>query len=205
MKSKVISQKKKNLFKELLEESVERNSKIRGLRKNLIRQSNQLIEDSLKGKFTIDKDELLKLSLPSFLKSSKEKEIKDIILISLYLVQMKQFLKIFGDDILTIKDNDFNEQLKKIASKILYQKYNKHRLVVRYGEQGYKFFLLLKGEVQIILPYRKNVFISLKEFKRYLLLLYIYREFEILKLVIKENRMNHKISLFIIFSQKNIF
>ncbi len=198
MKLKINSTKKINLFKEL-EESLERNSKIRGLRKNLLLQSNQLIEDSLKGKFTIDKDELFKLSLPSFFKSSKEKEIKDIILISLYLVQMKKFMKLFGDNTLTIKDSGFYDQLKKIASTIIYQKFNKNRIVMRYGEEGYKFFLLLKGEVQIILPYKKNVYISLKEFKRYLLLLFIYKEYEILKLVIKENKVNkvnNKVGLF---------
>ena len=185
-----------NIFKELVEESIERKSKLSGLRKNLIRQSNQLIEDTLKGKFSLDKDELLKLSLPSFLKSTKQKEIKDIMLISLYLVQMKKFLKLFGDDLTIIKDNEFYDQLKKIAQTIIYQKYNKNRLVIRYGEEGTKFFLLLKGEVQIVLPNKKNAYISLKEFKRYLLLLYIYKEFEILRFVIKENRVNQRVGLF---------
>ena len=187
---------KKNLFKELVEESIERKSKISGLRKNLIRQSNQLIEETLKGQYSLDKDELLKLSLPSFLKPTKQKEIKDIMLISLYLVQMKKFLKLFGDDLTIIKDNGFYDQLKKIAGTIIYQKYNKNRLVIRYGEEGTKFFLLLKGEVQIVLPNKINVYISLKEFKRYLLLLYIYKEFEILRFVIKENRVNQRVGLF---------
>ena len=109
---------KKNLFKELVEESIER-TKLSGLRKNLIRQSNQLIEDTLKEKYTLDKDELLKLSLPSFLKNTKQKELKDIMLISLYLVQMKKFLKLFGDDLTIVKDNGFYDQLKKIAATII--------------------------------------------------------------------------------------
>ena len=190
-----IKDSKKNFFKELVEESLER-KKVNGLRKNLIRKSNQLIEDTLKEKYSLDKEELLKLSLPSFLKSSKQKEIKDIVLISLYLVQMKKFMKLFGDDVTTNKDNGFFEQLKKIATTIIYQKYNNNRLVIRYGEEGSKFFLLLKGEVQIFLPNKKTVYISLKEFKRYLLLLFIYKEHEILKFVIKENRVNNRVGLF---------
>ena len=195
MKIKLLGQKK-NIFKELVEESLERKTKICGLRKNLIRQSNQLIEDSLKDKYSIDKDELLQLSLPSFLKTSKQKDIKDIILISLYLVQMKKFMKLFGDDLTNIKDNGFYEQLKKISNTIIYQKYNKNRLVIRYGEEGSHFFLLLKGEVQIILPNKKNIYISLKEFKRYLLLLFIYKEFELLRFVIKENKVNQRVGIF---------
>ena len=196
MKLKFSSSKKNNFFKELVEESIERKTKIIGLRKNLIRQSNQLIEDTINEKHTLDKEELLKLSLPSFIKSSNQKEIKDIILISLYLVQMKKFMKLFGDDLTTIKDNGFFEQLKKIAANIIYEKFNKNRLVIRYGEEGNKFFLILKGEIQVVLPYRKTVYISIKEFKRYLLLLFIYKEFEILKLVIKENRVNQRVGFF---------
>ena len=195
MKIKLLG-KKKNIFRELVEESLERKTKISGLRKNLIRQSNQLIEDSLKEKNTLDKDELLQLSLPSFLKTSKQKDIKDLILISLYLAQMKKFMKLFGDDLKVTKDNGFYEQLKRISSTIIYQKYNKNRLVIRYGEEGSKFFLLLKGEVQIILPNKKNVYISSKEFKRYLLLLFIYKEFELLRFVIKENKVNQRVGLF---------
>ena len=138
------SNSKKNLlFKQLVEESFQRKIKIIGLKKNLIRQSNQIIEDALKGTKTLDKEDLLKLSLPSFIKPQKEKDIKDIILISLYLVQMKKFMKLFGEDLTIIKDNGFYEQLKKIAEKIIYQKYNKDRLILRYGEEGSKFLYVL--------------------------------------------------------------
>ena len=196
MKSNFSSSKKNLLFKQLLEESFQRKIKIIGLKKNLIRQSNQIIEDALKGTKTLDKDDLLKLSLPSFIKPQKEKDIKDIILISLYLVQMKKFMKLFGEDLTVIKDNEFYEQLKKIAEKIIYQKYNKDRLILRYGEEGNKFYLLLKGEVHVILPIKKTVYISIKEFKRYMFLLFIYKEFEILKMVIKENRVSQRVGFF---------
>ena len=196
MNSKFSNSKKNISFKQLVEESFERKIKIIGLKKSLIRQSNQIIEDALKGIKTLDKEDLLKLSLPSFTKPQEEKDIKDIILISLYLAQMKKFMKLFGDDLTIIKDNGFYEQLKKIAEKLIYQKINKDRLVLRYGEEGYKFYLLLKGEVHVILPIRKTVYISIKEFKRYMFLLYIYKEFEILRMVIKENRVNQRVGFF---------
>jgi len=196
MKSRDLSSKKNLLFKQLVEESFQRKIKIISLKKNLISQSNQIIEDALKGKKTLDKEDLLKLSLPSFIKPQKEKDIKDIILISLYLVQMKKFMKLFGDDLANIKDSGFYEQLKKIAEKIIYRQYNKNRLVIRYGEEGSKFYLILKGEVHVLLPIKKTVYISIKEFKRYMLLLFIYKEYEILKMVIKENRVNQRVGFF---------
>ena len=181
--------KNKNLFQDLVEESIERKSKMTTLRKNLVRQSQQLIDDTLKNKATLDKDELFKLSLPSFLKNIKQKDIKDITLISLYLVQMKKFMKLFGEDFTSVKDTFYFEQLKRISSTIIYDKFNKNRIVVKFGDEGKKFFLILKGEVQVILPAKKNVVMQQREFKRYLLLLYIYKEYEMLKLVIKDNKI----------------
>ena len=181
--------KNKNLYQDLVEESIERKSKMTTLRKNLVRQSQQLIDDTLKNKATLDKDELFKLSLPSFLKNIKQKDIKDITLISLYLVQMKKFMKLFGEDFTSVKDTFYFEQLKRISSTIIYDKFNKNRIVVKFGDEGKKFFLILKGEVQVILPTKKNVVMQQREFKRYLLLLYIYKEYEMLKLVIKDNKI----------------
>ena len=181
--------KNKNLYQDLVEESIERKSKMTTLRKNLVRQSQQLIDDTLKNKATLDKDELFKLSLPSFLKNIKQKDIKDITLISLYLVQMKKFMKLFGEDFTSVKDTFYFEQLKRISSTIIYDKFNKNRIVVKFGDEGKKFFLILKGEVQVILPAKKNVVMQQREFKRYLLLLYIYKEYEMLKLVIKDNKI----------------
>ena len=134
------------------QESGSNKSKFTMIRKNLILQSRQLIDDSLKNKSSLDKDELLKQCLPSFLKTTKQKDVKDIALISLYLVQMKKFMKLFGEDFTSVKDIGYFEQLKKIASTIIYQKYNKNRIVVKFGDEGKKFFLILKGEVQVVLP-----------------------------------------------------
>ena len=178
-----------NLCQDLVQESIERKSKMTTLRKNLVRQSQQLIDDTLKNKASLDKDELFKLSLPSFLKNIKQKDIKDITIISLYLVQMKKFMKLFGEDFTSVKDTFYFEQLKRISSTIIYDKFSKNRIVVKFGDEGKKFFLILKGEVQVILPTKKNVVMQQREFKRYLLLLYIYKEFEMLKLVIKDNKI----------------
>ena len=198
--------KMKNLFKELVIESVEQKSKYSNMRKNLVQQSQELIDDSLKGLVKFDTQELFKISLPSFLKSSKQKDLKDISLISLYLVQMKKFMKIFGDNFTSIKDLVCFEQLKKISSTIIYEKFNKNRIVVKYGDEGKKFFLILKGEVQVLLPNKKNLIMKQNEFKRYMLLLFIYKEYELLRLVIKENKVNEKMfnASYCFFQEENI-
>ena len=102
---------------------------------------------------------------------------------------MKKFMKLFGEDFTSVKDTFYFEQLKRISSTIIYDKFSKNRIVVKFGDEGKKFFLILKGEVQVILPTKKNVVMQQREFKRYLLLLYIYKEYEMLKLVIKDNKI----------------
>ena len=177
------------LFKELFIEQSESKTKVFNLRKNLIAQSQKLIDDSLKNKIKIDKDEIFKISLPSFLKPEKNRDVKDIALISLYLSQMKKFMKLFSDDFNSVEDPFHFEQLKRISNTIIYNKFEKNRIVVKFGEEGKKFFLILKGEVQVILPTKKSVSMRQREYKRYLFLLYIYKEYEMLKLVIKDNKI----------------
>ena len=198
--------KNKNFFQELVQESIERKYKLTTLRKSLLRQSQQLIDDTLKNKITLDKEELFKASLPSFLKAIKQRDIRDVIIISLYLVQMKKFMRLFGEDFTSVQDVFYYEQLKRISSTIIYEKFHKNRIVVKYGDEGKKFFLILKGEVQVILPTKKNVTLQLRDFKRYLLLLYIYKEYEMLKMVIKENKAilnNSKFKANYIFFQED--
>ena len=161
------------LFKELFVEPSESKTKVFNLRKNLIAQSQKLIDDSLKNKIKIDKDEIFKISLPSFLKPEKNRDVKDIALISLYLSLMKKFMKLFSDDFNSVEDPFHFEQLKRISNTIMYNKFEKNRIVVKCGEEGKKFFLILKGEVQVILPTKKSVSMRQREYKRYGTAIYI--------------------------------
>ena len=52
-------------------------------------------------------------------------------------------------------DNKFFDSLRYISSNIMYTKFNNNRLLMRYGEEGKKFYLLLKGDVAILIPIKK--------------------------------------------------
>ena len=119
------------LFKELFVEPSESKTKVFNLRKNLIAQSQKLIDDSLKNKIKIDKDEIFKISLSSFLKPEKNRDVKDIALISLYLSQMKKFMKLFSDDFNSVEDPFHFEQLKRISNTIMYNKFEKNSIIVK--------------------------------------------------------------------------
>ena len=147
---------------------------------------------------SLDKETLYTLCLPSFMKNVEDRDRNDHILISIFLYQNKKFINLFKNNMMNVNeklDSKFYDSLHFISSNIAYTKFNGNRLLMRYGEEGKKFYLLLKGDVSILIPIKKIVNISINEFKRYIALLIIYKEYKILTDVLKENKSVFNIGL----------
>ena len=140
----------------------------------------------------VDRDTLFKICLPCFMKNVEERDRNDKILISIFLYQIKRFIDLFKHDMMNLNeklDNKFFDSLRFISSNIVYSKFNSNRLLMRYGEEGKKFYLSLKGDVAILIPIKKIVNITINEYKRYIALLIIYKEYKLLIEVLKENNV----------------
>ena len=138
----------------------------------------------------VDRDTLFILCLPCFMKNVEKRDRTDYILISIFLYQIKKFIDLFKHNLMNINeklDSKFFDSLRFISSNIVYTKFNSNRLLMRYGEEGKKFYLSLKGDVAILIPIKKIVTLSINEYKRYIALLIIYKEYKILLEVLKEN------------------
>ena len=90
---------------------------------------------------------------------------------------------------------DFIELINQVSNHILYFYMPASRILMRYGDDGDKFYILLNGTIVIIVPRRKPVNISLNEYFRYIALLIIYKEQQLVKQVIIENKNNEMISI----------
>lgn len=174
--------------------SVDRKMKMIQMRNNLIKEFNQNKYDisfSERDNNNIDNETLFSICLPSFIKNVDVRDKNDIILISIFLFQIKNFIKLYKDNMVTSNEKldviKFYDSLKYISSNIMHSKFNSNRLLMRFGEEGKKFYLLLKGEVAILIPIKKIVNITINEYKRYIALLIIYKEFKLLFDVLKEN------------------
>jgi len=174
--------------------SVDRKMKMIQIKNNLIKEFNQNqfdISYNQRDNNNIDEETLFSICLPSFIKNIDERDKNDQILISIFLFQMKNFIKLFKDNMVNISEKldviKFYDSLKYISSNIMYSKFNSNRLLMRFGEEGKKFYLLLKGEVAILIPIKKIVNITINEYKRYIALLIIYKEFKLLFDVLREN------------------
>ena len=92
------------------------------------------------------------LSMKKFSRSSNQNNF-----ISNYLCNKFDYFK-------NIKEKNEIEKLNKILAILQLEKYNINEKIINYGDDGDKFYLLLKGKVGIYEPFPKKVELTTKEY-----------------------------------------
>ena len=158
------------------------------LRTKILMCYNELKNDDIfyHKNFT-DDETLFHICLPSIKKTPEDRDDDDIILISFYLYRIKKFVKLMKSNNNNGDNKNMVELLKFVAKNIEYIKFPEQRLLMRNGDEGNLFYILLNGMVSIYLPRKKNVDITLNEFFRYIALLIAFKEQQIIKQVLKDN------------------
>ena len=155
-------------------------------------------------KYYCDRDTLFNICLPSYKKSIKEKS--DIKLISLYLANLKKFMTLLKnineDNTNNTTQKENNDQknknlklLKYISENIEYESFSNKRLIMRFGDLGNKFYIILNGLVSILIPARVNLQMTFLEYSQYIATLLLYKEFELAKIVMRENKLIYRLDL----------
>ena len=135
------------------------------IRTKIINSFN-LNEEVFLKKYFCDRETLFMVCLPSFKKLIREKT--DIKFISLYLSNLKKFINLLKSINEDNTNNNTNKQnvndkekyfklLRYVSEHILYEKYASKRLIMRYGDIGDKFYIILHGLVSIVIPIRGNM------------------------------------------------
>ena len=93
-----------------------------------------------------------------------------------YLFSLENFIKI----IKKFNNEKYKECLKNICNIVDYEFYEKNTLLIKYGTFCEKFFLILKGKVELIIPIEKNINLYYKEYLKYITNLIIYEEYNLL-------------------------
>ena len=166
--------------------------------------SFKLNEEAFLKKYFCDRDSLFNICLPSFKKLLREKA--DIKFISLYLANLKKFISLLKNinedntNNTTQKQNisqkdKYLKLLKYVSEHVLYEYFAPKRLVLRYGELGSKYYIILHGVVSILIPVRINIQMTFFEFSKYVATLLLYKEFELAKIVIRENKHVYRLDL----------
>ena len=191
---------------------------LENIKEDIILDSKKLEIDSFFKKNFGSRETLFYIALPSFKKIIKDEIDKK--LISLYLTQMKKFMELLkkvtsnnnennGNAIEKSQGDDIYDLIYHVSAHILYQYFPANRVLMRFGDEGEKFYMLLNGIVTIIVARKKTVNISLNEYFRYISLLIIYKEQQILKQVVRESKNTNFIEIpginyfFVISNEQN--
>ena len=166
--------------------------------------SFKLSEEAFLKKYYCDRDTLFNICLNSFRKLFREKT--DIKFVSLYLYNLKKFLTLLK----SINEENTNNTtqkyhknqndkslklLKYVSEHINYELFPAKRLVMRYGELGSKFYIILHGVVSILIPVRISLQMTFYEFSKYIANLLLYKEFELAKIAIRDNKHVYRVEL----------
>ena len=166
--------------------------------------SFKLNEEAFLKKYFCDRDSLFNICLPSFNKLIKEKA--DIKFISLYLANLKKFITLLKNanedntnnpnqkQNITQKDK-YLKLLKYVSEHVSLETFLSKRLVMRFGELGSKFYIILHGVISILIPVKVNLQMTFFEFSKYIANLLLYKEFELARITMRENKHVYRIDL----------
>ena len=112
-------------------------------------------------------------------------------LICLYLENLQNFMDIISSG--SQNGNDSQKTLYKISSYLDHVFIPKNNILFKHGEKADKFYIILKGKVQFLIPKIQKCYLSLEEYLEYLLELRINGEIELVKNLINLNKVTYDI------------
>ena len=128
------------------------------------------------------------VNLKEIIKYILEKEVRKknyIILLRYYLTQFQSLLETIN---LSNKLYETKEIVNKIAMYIKREEIKKDKVIFYNGQIGKTFYIILEGEVSVLIPNEFNVEITPVKYLNYLKYLYNLNEYELLKLSYESNK-----------------
>ena len=110
--------------------------------------------------------------------------------ITSYLKSLPNFMNIVSKE----KNMKISENLiEQISIHLRHEYIPKNNLVCRYGEKGEKFYIILKGKVNFLIPKPTKCYLNLEEYILYLMQLRKNNEFELINSLLVQNRIYYNI------------
>lgn len=145
--------------------------------------------NSLLSEMNVSIETFFKMCMGFLSRHSKDKN--DLKLISAYLFLMKNFTKIFAE----IEDSQLTNQVLTISKHLGYERMDKNKVLMRFGEKGIKAYIMLSGNIDILIKTTKKMKVSEKNYILYIGTLVRYKEYGLLNLVINENYQKYPLEI----------
>lgn len=101
-----------------------------------------------------------------------------------YLETLSSFAQLLRSE----KDKKYNDFIFHIGKMMVYEKIKKNQFIVKYGEKGSKFFIILTGKVAILITKNVKCLLNEEEYIEHLLVLRKNNETEMLRNTITLNK-----------------
>ena len=127
--------------------------------------------------------ELKKIILYIFNKLQRSQN--DIIILRQYLISFPEFI-----DTLKLREQitEPKELLLKISQNLKKEEIFQDRVVFYNGQYGKSFYLILEGEVSVLLPYEFKLKLTDKQVIKYMYYLLQHKEYELIRLMFENNK-----------------
>lgn len=143
-----------------------------------IKRTNTLLHQKEQLNLCIDA-----LNIPP--KSRQQPALKQI---SSYLKTLPQFMQLIEVEFTNLTKKFLSLYLKEIASRLTYQSLQKNRLLMRYGQKGTSYFVILSGKVGFLTVKNQNFYLNEEEYILHLIKLRQHNEMELLRNCINLNQ-----------------
>ena len=189
----------KSSTKSLYRKTPESLSKSKDLEARM-RREEKLLEDEIlemaryiKSKLTLGLD-IFRIQLPDsafdikkiifFILNKPQRKLSDNIILRQYLVSYPDFI-----DTLKLRDqlSDPKELLLKISSHLKKEEIYQDNVIFYNGQLGKSFYLILEGEVSILIPYEYRIKITDKQLFKYMSFLLQHKDYELIRLILESN------------------
>lgn len=143
-------------------------SKIAALSQSI--QKNQGDQNKNKALFNEDTLELI-----AYILNKSNRTQSELLILEVYLKTLKNFV-----ELLSSSSVDIDSMLMNISLHLKGEKIKNGNFVFKFGEKGNKYYIILKGSVSVLIPKENKVSLSLFDYTKFLIRLYIIREHELL-------------------------
>ena len=140
--------------------------------------------ESLINELDLHDNEILDFTIKSISKSVRRKS--DINIITSYLYLLPEIRQLLNEDINKNKKDILNDLLT-LSKSIGYEKYQPNTILMKFGDIGFTTYLLLDGQVNVLIKTFKYMNVTKNDYLFYLANLIKYYEYGLLYEVINEN------------------
>ena len=141
---------------------------------SILEEGNQGLDESAKITF---------LNVICFILKKINKKTSENEILKTYFLSFDKLVHLF----LPLNVN-LNDMMTRLSGQIKYEIKFKNRILFKEGDKGDKFYIILKGEVGILIPQEKIIKCCPSEYLKYLICLYLYQEKSLINKLLLVNR-----------------